>query len=64
MTEIGHCDRLVLMSALAPFGYTYLSAAECLTNLENDSIIEVDFVQHCIQFITQQVENGVYKYGY
>lgn len=63
LTAQGHCERLVLMSVLAPIGHTYLSVAFCLNNLLGTSMVESDFVKLCVTEITSRVNAGTCKYG-
>lgn len=59
-----HCDRLVLMTVLAPLTHTYLAVATTLNHLVGcNSIIENEFVKKCIDEITNRVEHGDCKYG-
>lgn len=63
LTTSGHCERLVLMSVLAPIGQTYLTVALCLENLLGNSMVESEFVKLCIREITARVKSGKCKYG-
>lgn len=62
-TTSGHCDRLVLMSVLAPIGHTYLTVAMTLVNLLGNTMVEGEFTKLCIKEITERVRNGSCKYG-
>lgn len=63
LTSNGHCERLVLMSVLAPFGHTYLAVANCLNNLLGTSMVESEFIKICVNEITSKVENLECKFG-
>lgn len=59
-----HCDRIVLMSVLAPIAETYLACAltlNCLIGL--NSMVEIEFVKLAVKQITSRVENCDCKYG-
>lgn len=59
-----HCDRIVLMTVLAPITHTYLSVAETLRCLVGcNSIIENEFIAKCVDEITSNVERGTCKFG-
>lgn len=63
LTANGHCDRLVLMTVLAPIGQTYLTVAMSLVNLLGNSMVEGEFTKLCIREITERVKTGSCKYG-
>lgn len=63
LTSNGHCERLVLMSVLAPYGHTYLAVAFCLKNLLGTSLVESEFIKNCVNEITSKVENLECKFG-
>lgn len=63
LTSNGHCERLVLMSVLAPYAHTYLAVAVCLRNLLGTSMVESEFVKKCVNEITSKVENLECKFG-
>uniref|UniRef100_A0A336MYD6 CSON009880 protein n=1 Tax=Culicoides sonorensis TaxID=179676 RepID=A0A336MYD6_CULSO len=59
-----HCDRIVLMTVIAPIIHTYLAVAETLHYLVGcNSIIENEFIKKCVDEITSRVEMGKCKYG-
>lgn len=59
-----HCDRIVLMTVLAPITHTYLAVAETLHNLVGcNSIIENEFIAKCVDEITRRVERGDCRFG-
>uniref|UniRef100_U5EQV3 Putative mitochondrial glycerol-3-phosphate acyltransferase gpat n=1 Tax=Corethrella appendiculata TaxID=1370023 RepID=U5EQV3_9DIPT len=59
-----HCDRIDLMSVLAPFSHTYTAVAYALNHLLRDScIVENEFIKLCINEITERVDSGICKYG-
>lgn len=63
-TAEGHCERIVLMTVLAPIGHTYLAVALTLnTLLGGNKIFESEFVKICIKEITARYESGICKYG-
>lgn len=63
LTAQGHCERLVLMSVLAPIGHTYSSVAFCLNSLLGTSMVENDFIKLCVIEITSRVNAGSCKFG-
>lgn len=63
LTSDGHCDRLVLMSVLAPIGHTYLAVARSLHRLLNTSMVENEFVKLCVAEITSKVEDTECRFG-
>lgn len=63
LTNDGHEERLVLMSAIAPLAHCYLATAKSLHRLINVSRLETDFVNLCIEEITARVNSGDCKYG-
>lgn len=63
LTSNGHCERLVLMSVLAPYGHTYLAVAFCLKSLLGTSMVETEFIKNCVNEITSKVENLECKFG-
>lgn len=63
LTAQGHCERLVLMTVLAPIGHTYLAVAFCLNSLLGTSMIEMDFIKLCVSEITSRVNETGCKYG-
>jgi len=63
LTLNGHCERLVLMSVLAPFGHTYLAVANCLKHLLDNPMMEVEFVKACVNEIRSKVDNLECKFG-
>ncbi|XP_037027225.1 glycerol-3-phosphate acyltransferase 1, mitochondrial isoform X2 [Bradysia coprophila] len=63
LTSNGHCERLVLMSVLAPYGHTYLAVAVCLRSLLGTSMVESEFIKNCVSEITSKVENLECKFG-
>ncbi|XP_063704039.1 glycerol-3-phosphate acyltransferase 1, mitochondrial isoform X2 [Culicoides brevitarsis] len=59
-----HCDRIVLMTVLAPITHTYLSVAKTLHHLVGcNSIIENEFISKCVQEITYRLKDGNCKFG-
>jgi glycerol-3-phosphate O-acyltransferase 1/2 len=59
-----HCERLVIMSALAPFAHTYLAVAHTLHQLLRGEVkVESEFIKLCIKEIRGRVESGQCKYG-
>lgn len=63
LTSNGHCERLVLMSVLAPYGHTYLAVACCLRSLLGTSMVETEFIKNCVDEIMSKVENLECKFG-
>lgn len=63
LTLEGHCNRLVLMTVLAPIGHTYLAVAASLNSLLGNCVIEKEFVKICLKEITERVNSGYCKYG-
>jgi glycerol-3-phosphate O-acyltransferase 1/2 len=59
-----HCERLVLMSALAPFSHTYLAVAFTLNHLIGcQTMVENEFVKLCVKEIKHRVVNCECRYG-
>lgn len=63
LTTEGHCDRLVLMSVLAPIGHTYVTVAEALETLVGTAVTESEFVCDCVQRIQAKVDSNLCRYG-
>ncbi|KAJ6637883.1 Glycerol-3-phosphate acyltransferase 1, mitochondrial [Pseudolycoriella hygida] len=63
LTSSGHCERLVLMAVLAPYGHTYLAVANCLKHLLGTSMVESEFIKVCVKEITSKVESAECKFG-
>lgn len=63
LTTEGHCDRLVLMSVLAPIGHTYVTVAEALETLVGTAVAEAEFVRDCVQRMQTKVESNQCRYG-
>lgn len=63
LTTEGHCDRLVLMSVLAPIGHTYVTVAEALESLVGTAVAEAEFVRDCVQRVQTKVESNQCRYG-
>lgn len=63
LTTEGHCDRLVLMSVLAPIGHTYVTVAEALESLVGTAVAEAEFVRDCVQRMQTKVESNQCRYG-
>ena len=63
LTSDGHCDRIVLMSVLAPIGHTYLAVAFSLNSLLGTCMIESEFIKLCVNEITSKVDEGECKFG-
>lgn len=59
----GHCERIVLMSVLAPLAHTYLAVANSLYALLDNSMMEAEFIKTCVKEITTKVDNLECKYG-
>lgn len=59
----GHCDRLVLMSVLAPIAHTYVTVAETLVSLVNNVVPESDFIKECVASMKAKVESNQCRYG-
>lgn len=63
LTTDGHCDRLVLMSVLAPIGHTYVTVAETLETLVGTAVAESEFVRDCVQRQRAKVDSHRCRYG-
>lgn len=63
LTSDGHCERLVLMSVLAPIGHTYLAVAESLDRLLDTPLVESSFIKLCVNKISSKVDTSECRYG-
>lgn len=59
----GHEQRLVLMSVITPYSYTYMAVVRSLPHLRDYGMMESEFVRTCVTEITRTVENFECKYG-
>lgn len=59
----GHCERLVLMSVLAPIGHTYLTVAETLLSLLGNVMPESEFIRNCVSCIQNKFDSNHCRYG-
>lgn len=59
----GHCERIVLMSAVAPLSHTYLAVANSLYTLLDNCMLESEFIKNCVKEITEKVETTECIYG-
>lgn len=63
LPSAGHCERIVLMSVVAPLSHTYLAVANSLYTLLDNCILESEFIKICVKEITEKVDNLECKYG-